>query len=130
MLSGSNSRFHDLPNKDKIIQRISEIPLSRNTVKDQVQHMACDVSQQLTTHLQNTACYSMCLGEYHHTRPTVILRYVVGDITREESVKLVCLPQRTQGIVIHNAVMEKLLCHKASTQKTWFQLLAEFPHIF
>ena len=44
MLSGSNSLFHDLLNKDKIIQQISEIPLSRNTVKDRIQHMASDVS--------------------------------------------------------------------------------------
>ena len=39
------------------------MPLSRNTVKDWVQCMASDVSVQLTTDLQKTACYSMCLDE-------------------------------------------------------------------
>lgn len=60
MLAGSNSLFHDFPNKDKIMQRISEMPLSRNTVKDRIMCTANDVRQQLTTDLQKTACYSMC----------------------------------------------------------------------
>jgi len=93
MLSGSNSLFHDLPNKDKIIQRISEMPLSRNTVKDWVQDMASDVSEQLNTDLQKAACYSVCLDEStdmnHHARLAVILRYAVGDIMREKLVQLV-----------------------------------------
>ncbi|XP_032064570.1 SCAN domain-containing protein 3-like [Thamnophis elegans] len=110
MLSRCNSIFHDFPNKDKIVKRISEVPLSRNTVKDRVQRMASDVSQQLTTDLQKAACYSMCLDEStdvnNHARLAIILRYAVGDIMREELVKLVSLPERTQGIDIYNAVME------------------------
>ncbi|XP_039196835.1 general transcription factor II-I repeat domain-containing protein 2A-like [Crotalus tigris] len=121
MLSGSNSLFHDFSNKDKIIQRISEIPLSRNTVKDRVQHMASDVSQQLTTDLQKAACYSMCLDEStdinDHARLAVILRYAVGDIMREQLVKLVSLPERTQGIDIYNAVMEAFLSHDLRPEK-------------
>ncbi|XP_072006342.1 general transcription factor II-I repeat domain-containing protein 2-like [Engystomops pustulosus] len=110
LLSGSNSLFHDFQNKDKISQRISEMPLSRNTVKDRVQRMASDVSQQLTTDLQKAACYSMCLDEStdinNHARLAIILRYAVGDNMREELVKLASLPKRTQGVDIYNAVME------------------------
>ncbi|KAM4048853.1 general transcription factor II-I repeat domain-containing protein 2-like [Anomaloglossus baeobatrachus] len=121
MLSGSNSLFHDLPNKDKISQRISEMPLSRNTVKDRVQRMASDVSQQLTTDLQKAACYSMCLDEStdvkNHARLAVILRYAAGDTMREELVKLLSLPERTQGIDIHNAVMEAFLSQDIRPEK-------------
>lgn len=110
MLSGSNSLFHDFPNKDKIKQRIAEMPLSRNTVKDRVLRMASDIGQQLTTDLQKAACYSMCLDEStdinNHARLAIILRYAVGDTMREELVKLASLPERTQGIDIYNAVME------------------------
>ncbi|XP_034259776.1 general transcription factor II-I repeat domain-containing protein 2A-like [Pantherophis guttatus] len=110
MLSGSNSLFHDFPNKDKIIRRIFEVPLSRNTIKDRVQRMASDVSQQLTTDLQKAVCYSMCLDEStdinNHARLAVIVCYAVGDVMREELVKLVSLPERTRGIDIYNAVME------------------------
>ncbi|XP_026538860.1 general transcription factor II-I repeat domain-containing protein 2A-like [Notechis scutatus] len=121
MLSVSNSLFHDFPNKDKIIQRISEMPLSRSTVKDRVQPMASEVSQQLTSDLQKAACYSMCLDEStdinNHARLAVILRYAVGDIMREELVKLVSLPEGTQGIDIYNAVMEAFLSRDIRPEK-------------
>ncbi|KAM3848206.1 general transcription factor II-I repeat domain-containing protein 2A-like [Vipera latastei] len=121
MLSGSDSLFHDFPNKDKIIQRISEMPLSRNTVKDRIQRMASDVSQQLTTDLQKAVCYSMCLDEStdinNHARLGVILRYAVGDIMREELVKLVSLPERTQGVDIYNAVKEAFLSQDIRPEK-------------
>ncbi|MEE6512968.1 hypothetical protein FKM82_020363 [Ascaphus truei] len=121
MLAVSNSLFHDFPNKDKIKQRISEMPLSRNTVKDRVLRMASDVSQQLTTDLQKAACYSMCLDEStdinNHARLAVILRYAVGDTMREELMKLVSLPGRTQGIDIYNAVMEAFLSQDIRPEK-------------
>ncbi|XP_034262212.1 general transcription factor II-I repeat domain-containing protein 2-like [Pantherophis guttatus] len=121
MLSGSNSLFHDFPNKDKIIQRISEMPLGRNTVEDRVQRMASDVSQQLTTDLQKAACYSMCLDECtdinNQARLAIILRYALGDIMREELVKLVSLPEKTQGIDIYNAVMEAFLSQDIRPEK-------------
>ncbi|KAM5138157.1 general transcription factor II-I repeat domain-containing protein 2A-like [Mantella aurantiaca] len=121
MLSASNSLFHDFQNKDKIIQRISEMPLSRNTVKDRVQRMASDVGQQLTTGLQKAECYSMCLDEStdinNHARLAVILRYAVGNIMREELVKLVSLPERTQEIDIYNAVMEAFMSQEIRPEK-------------
>ncbi|XP_032064308.1 uncharacterized protein LOC116502537 [Thamnophis elegans] len=121
MLSKCNSLFHDFPNRDKIVKRISEVPLSRNTVKDRVQRMASDVSQQLTTDLQKAACYSMCLDEStdvnNHARLVIILRYAVGDIMREELVKLVSLPERTQGIDIYKAVMEAFLSQGIRPEK-------------
>ena len=106
MLSGCNSPFHDFPNKGKIIQRISEMPLTRNTVKDRVQRMTSDISQQFTIDLQKAACYSMCLDEStdvnNHARLAVFLRYAAGDVMREELAKLCSLPKRTHGIDIHN----------------------------
>ncbi|KAM8927714.1 general transcription factor II-I repeat domain-containing protein 2B-like [Pelodytes ibericus] len=116
MLAGSSSLFRDFPNKDKIIQSISEMPVSINTVKDRVLHMRSDVSQQLSTDLQKAACYSVCLDEStdinNHARLAVILRYAVGDVMREELLKLLSLPRRTQGIDIHNAVMEAFLAQE------------------
>ncbi|XP_013358565.1 PREDICTED: general transcription factor II-I repeat domain-containing protein 2A-like isoform X1 [Chinchilla lanigera] len=133
MLSGSDSLFHDFPNKDKIMQRISEMPLSRNTVKDRVLRMAGDVSQQLTTDLQKAACYSMCLYEStdinNHAKLAVILRYAVGDIMREELVKLVSLPGRTEGIDIYNAVMETFLSQDIRPEKVVSVTSDGAPHM-
>lgn len=121
ILAGSNSLFHDFQNKDKIVQRISEMPLSRNTAKDGVLRMAADVSQQLTCDLQKAPFYSMCLDEStditNHARLALILRYATGDIMREELVKLLSLPGRTQGIDIHNAVMEAFSSLDISPEK-------------
>lgn len=63
MLYGSNSLFHNFPNKEKVKQHISEMPFSRNTAKDQVLWMAGNIGQQLTTDLQKAACYYICLDE-------------------------------------------------------------------
>ncbi|XP_058026529.1 general transcription factor II-I repeat domain-containing protein 2-like [Ahaetulla prasina] len=121
MLSRCNSLFHDFPNRDKILKRISEVPLSRNTVKDRVQRMASDIGQQLTADLQKAACYSMCLDEStdvnNHARLAILLRYAAGDIMREELLKLVSLPERTQGIDIYNAVMEAFVAQDIRPEK-------------
>uniref|UniRef100_A0ABM5FF41 General transcription factor II-I repeat domain-containing protein 2A-like n=1 Tax=Pogona vitticeps TaxID=103695 RepID=A0ABM5FF41_9SAUR len=121
MLAGGNSLFHDFPNKGQIMQRISEMPLSRNTVKDRILRMASDVCEQLTADLQEAACYSMCLDEStdinDHARLAVILRYAVGDIMREELLKLLSLPGRRQGREICDAVMEAFLSQDIRAEK-------------
>ena len=98
MLTGSDSLFYDFSNTHEILQRISEIPLIRNTVNDRVLRMANGVILQFTTDLQKASCYSMCLDESsdidNHARLAVILRYVVGDTMREELLKLISLPGR------------------------------------
>ena len=121
MLAGSDSLFHDFSNRHEILQRISELPLTRNTVKDRVLRMAQDVSLQLTTDLQKASCYSMCLDEStdinNHARLAIILRYAAGGAMRKELLKLVSLPERTQGVDIYNAVMECLTTQSVTPAK-------------
>ncbi|XP_076324223.1 general transcription factor II-I repeat domain-containing protein 2A-like [Tachypleus tridentatus] len=122
MLAGSDSLFSDFSNKREILQRICVVALSRNIVKDRILRMANDVNQQLSTDLQKASCYSMCLDEStdinNHARLAVILRYAVGDSMREELVKLISLPGRTQGVDIYNAVMECFLTQSIKHEKT------------
>ena len=86
--------------------------------------MASDVSQKLTTDLQQAACYSMCLDEStdinNIVRLAVILCYAVGDIMREELVKLLSLPGRTQGGDIYNTVMEAFFVIRHKSRKSSF----------
>ena len=121
MLCGCNFLFHDFPNKGKIIQRNSEMPLTRKTVEDRVQHMANDFGQQQTIDLQEAACYSMCFDQStnvnDHARLAAILHYAAGDVMREELVKLRSLPRKTQGINIHNAVIETFLPNDIRSKK-------------
>ena len=121
MLAGSDSLFHDFSNRHEILQRISELPLSRNTVKDRVSRMAQDVNLQLTTDLQKGSCHSMCLNEStvinDRARLAIILRYAAGDAMREELLKLVSLLERTHGVDIYNSVMECLTTQCLTTAK-------------
>lgn len=105
ILTGSNSLFHDFQNKDKIVQRTSEMPLSRNTAKDRILRVAADVSQSLLVTYKKTPFYSKCLDVgtdiISHARYVLLLCYATGDIMREELVKLLSWPGRTQGIDVH-----------------------------
>ena len=77
--------------------------------------MAQDVSLQLTTDLQKASCNSMCLDEStdinNHARLAIILRYAAGDAMREELLKLVSLPERTQGVLCYDGVPYDTKCH-------------------
>ena len=121
MLIGSDSLFYNFSNRHDILQRISELPLSRNTVKDRVLRMANDLNLQLTTDLQKVSCCSMCLDEStdinNHARLAVIFRYAVGDTMREELLKLISLLGRTQEVDICNAVMECFLTQSITPAK-------------
>ena len=98
MSSRCHSLFHDFPNKGKIIQRISEMLLTRNNVKDRDQRIANDISHQLTIDLQEAVCYSVRLDESrdvnNHARLAVFLRSVAGDVMKEELLKLCSLPKK------------------------------------
>ena len=63
----------------------------------------------------------MCLDESkdinNHARLAVILRYAVGDIMREELLKLLSLPGRRQGREIYDAVMEAFLSQDIRAEK-------------
>ena len=99
MLTANNSLFYDFSNTHEILQQISEIPLSRNTVNHRVLRMANGVILQFTTDLQKASCHSMCLDESsdidNYARLAVILLYAVGDTMKEELLKLFSLPGRT-----------------------------------
>ncbi|MBN3284796.1 GTD2B protein, partial [Polyodon spathula] len=120
-MRSAGSLFHDFPNKDKIVQRITDMPLSRNTVKDRILRMAEDVSQQLTAELQKSEFYSLCLDEStdvsNHARLAVIMRYAAGENMREELVKLLPLSGRTTGNDIFNAVRGAFLAENISLEK-------------
>lgn len=88
-LSGSNFLFHDFPNKGEIIQCISEMPLILLKTES-CSWQAMLVSSSPLTYKSQTILHG--LGRNHHVRLAIILHYAVGDIMREELVKLMSLP--------------------------------------
>ncbi|GFX79608.1 DUF4371 domain-containing protein [Trichonephila clavipes] len=90
-LACAPSLFDDFDNKDKIIQRIKDVPLSRNTMKDRILKLAENV-----TDITKSA------------RLAVFARYCVGNIIKEELIAITSLLITTKGTDICTAVRNLL----------------------
>ena len=103
--------------KEKIIQRIKEIPLSRNTVKVRILDMADNVSHQQSTDITSCDLLSICLDESTNVTGSASLaifgRYLVGNTIKEELISLAS----TRGIDICNAVVKDLSERKLDLSK-------------
>ncbi|GFX65953.1 general transcription factor II-I repeat domain-containing protein 2A [Trichonephila clavipes] len=62
-LASASSLFDDFDNKDKIIQRIKDVPLSRNTMKDRILKLAENVTDQQKNDINSAPFISLCLDE-------------------------------------------------------------------
>ena len=113
--------FENFKEKEKIIQRIKEIPLSRNTVKSRILDMADNVSHQQNKDLSSCNFLSICLDESTDitgsARLAIFGRYLVDDTIREELISLASLETITRGIDICNAVVKQLTERKLDLSK-------------
>ncbi|XP_069610593.1 general transcription factor II-I repeat domain-containing protein 2A-like [Ranitomeya imitator] len=101
--------FHDMQNKDAIIKRISELPLSRN-IKDRIMRLNTSVQHQLKRDISNCKYFSISLDETtdvtSHAQLAIICRYSDGLTMREELIKLLSVPTSTSGSEICKVVMQ------------------------
>ncbi|XP_069588396.1 general transcription factor II-I repeat domain-containing protein 2-like [Ranitomeya imitator] len=102
--------FHDMQNKDAIINRISELPLSRNIIKDRIMRLNTSVQHQLKRDISNCKYFSISLDETtdvtSHAQLAIIGRYSDGLTMRKELIKLVSVPTSTSGSEICKVVMQ------------------------
>ncbi|XP_050532646.1 zinc finger BED domain-containing protein 5-like [Daktulosphaira vitifoliae] len=100
MLKAAPSLFQDFNNKDKILQRIQELQLSRNTVKERILKMTVNISDQLQSDINSCNFFSICLDETtdikSSARLAVFARFSNGNEMREELLKLADIPERTR----------------------------------
>jgi len=98
--------FQDFTNKNEIIKRINDLPVSRNTVKDRIICMSNDIANQLQTDLASENYFSICLGESSdvtlHARLAVFVRFSSVNVMREELIKLMTISTKTTGQDIMN----------------------------
>uniref|UniRef100_A0A3B5AE07 DUF4371 domain-containing protein n=1 Tax=Stegastes partitus TaxID=144197 RepID=A0A3B5AE07_9TELE len=99
MLDEASERFDDLPNKDKIIKRIQDMPLSARTVHDRTIMMANQVE------------------EIHLSQFSVIARYAAGDTLRKESLAVLPIKGSTRGEDLFKSFMEFAQEKKLPTDK-------------
>uniref|UniRef100_A0A3Q2QQW0 HAT C-terminal dimerisation domain-containing protein n=1 Tax=Fundulus heteroclitus TaxID=8078 RepID=A0A3Q2QQW0_FUNHE len=110
MLDVANELFDDLPNKDKIIKRIKDMPLSARTVHDRTIMMANQVEETQVKDINAALFFSLALDEStdasHLSQFSVIARYPAGDTLREESLAVLPIKGSTRGEDLFKSFME------------------------
>ncbi|GFW67600.1 uncharacterized protein TNCV_3392711 [Trichonephila clavipes] len=111
-LACAPSLFDDFDNKDKIIQGIKDVPLSRNTMKYRILKLAENVTNQQKNDINSAPFISLCLDESiditKSARLAVFARYCVGNIIKEELFAITSLLTTTKGPDICTAVRNSL----------------------
>lgn len=102
-------------NKEKIIQRIKDMLLARNTVKERILGMAGIVSFQQQIDIKSCNFISICLDESTDVtgsaRLAICVRYFVQNNVKEELISLSTLTT-TKGVDICNAVSYRCIGQK------------------
>ncbi|XP_062927408.1 copper homeostasis protein cutC homolog isoform X1 [Mobula hypostoma] len=113
--------FDGFQEKEKIIQRIKDLPVSRNTVKDRILMMGTNITEQLTKDLSSCKFLSICLDESSHVTPSarlvIIARFCRGDEICEELVNFVTLSEHPTGAEICKAVIKELSGRQVNLSK-------------
>ncbi|XP_031762451.1 general transcription factor II-I repeat domain-containing protein 2-like [Xenopus tropicalis] len=102
MLDVANELFDDFSDKDKIIKRIKDMPLSARTVRERTIMMANQIMMATQVKDINAALFfSLALDEStdvsHLSQFSVIARYAVGDTLGEESLVVLPMKGTTRG---------------------------------
>ncbi|KAL4126005.1 hypothetical protein QTP88_010237 [Uroleucon formosanum] len=96
-----NTLFQDFANKNEIIKRIQDLPISRNSVKERILCMSGDILNQLQTDLASADFFSFCLNEStditSQARLAVFVRFISVNIMKEELIKLITISTKTTG---------------------------------
>ena len=103
--------FEDLPNKNVILSRIKNLPVSARTVERRVEDMAADVKMQQVVALQSVNTSSVAFDESvdinNIPRLAIIARYCSDDNVQEELSCLSPMYGSTKGADI----LEKFINH-------------------
>uniref|UniRef100_A0A3B5B0A8 Uncharacterized protein n=1 Tax=Stegastes partitus TaxID=144197 RepID=A0A3B5B0A8_9TELE len=110
MLDVANELFDDLPNKDKIIKRIQDMPLSARTVPDRTIMMENQVEEMQVKDINAAPFFSLALDEStdvsHLSQFNVIARYTAGDTLHKESLTVLPIKGSTRGEDLFKSFME------------------------
>ncbi|GFW94985.1 general transcription factor II-I repeat domain-containing protein 2A [Trichonephila clavipes] len=109
------SLFDEFDNKDKIIQRIKDVPLSRNTMKYRILKLAENVTNEQKNDINSAPFILLWLDESiditKSARLAVFARYCVENIIKEELIAITSLLTTTKGpdicMAVRNSLAEK-----------------------
>ena len=110
MLDVANELFEDFSNKDEIIKRTKDMPLSARTVHNRIIMMANQVEETQLKNINAEASFSLALDEStdlsHLSQFGVISRYVVSDTLREEGLVVLSMKGTTRGEDLFRSFIE------------------------
>ena len=111
MLDVANELFEDFLNKDRIIKRIEDMPLSAKTVHDHTIMMANQVEETQLKDKNAAAHFSLTLDEStdvisHLSQFSVIARYIASDTLCEDSLAVLPMKGTTRGEDLFRSFMK------------------------
>uniref|UniRef100_A0A803K5K3 General transcription factor II-I repeat domain-containing protein 2A-like n=2 Tax=Xenopus tropicalis TaxID=8364 RepID=A0A803K5K3_XENTR len=113
MLDVANELFDDFSDKDKIIKRIKDMPLSARNVRERTIMMANQIEATQVKDINAALFFSLALDEStdvsHLSQFSVIARYAVGDTLREESLVVLPMKGTTRGEDLFKSFTEQNL---------------------
>ena len=115
----SEHLFLDFKDKNKIIQKIKDMPLSAKTVKDRTIRMATNISSQQISDINSAPGYSIaCDGSKDISddeQISLFCRYVNSTGLKEELIEIIPLQSQTRGKDICAAVSDCLKTKEINT---------------
>ena len=113
--------FDNFSEKEKTIQRIKDLSLSRTTVKDRILKLESNTAKQLTQDLSSCKYFSICIDEStditSSARLAIFSRFCKGDEICEEMVALLTLPERTTGATMCKAAINEFSSRQIDISK-------------
>nr|XP_033805884.1 general transcription factor II-I repeat domain-containing protein 2-like [Geotrypetes seraphini] len=110
MLDVANELFNNFSDKDKIIKRIKDMPLSARTVHDRTIMMANQIEATQVKDINAAPFFSLALDEStdisHLSQFSVIARYAVDDTLCEESLAVLPMKETTRGEDLFKSFIE------------------------
>lgn len=110
-LECADSLFDDFKNKNDILKRIKEMPLSARTVQRRIEEMSKDVDMQVKDHLLNCDVVSFAIDEStdinNIARLAIVARYgfINSPDIHEELCELAPMTGTTKGVDIFEKLM-------------------------
>ncbi|XP_069460653.1 general transcription factor II-I repeat domain-containing protein 2-like [Ambystoma mexicanum] len=115
----SEHLYMDFKNKNEIVQKIKDMPLSAKTVKDRTLKMAENISKQQIQDISSAVAYSIACDESKDKgdieQIALFCRYVNSFGPQEELIELIPLKGQTRGEDICKAVLDFLSAKKINT---------------